>query len=410
MSNRVVITGLGAVTPLGNSVPEFWNGLKEGKCGISIIDRFDTSDLKAKVAGQVKDFNPDRVIGKKEQKRLDKFCQYAMVAADECMKDSGLDVSKEDAGRFGVIIGSGIGGIATIEEQVIKMHESGARKVSPFFIPMAITNMAAGNVAIQVGAKGICTCIVTACASSTHAIGEAFRNIKHGYSDMILAGGAEAPITRIGVAGFCSARTLTGSEDPLKASTPFDLNRSGFVMGEGSGVLLLEELEHAKARGAKIYGEIVGYGATDDAYHITAPKEDGEGARSAMKAAIDEAGTDTVDYINAHGTSTALNDKMETRAIKDLFGERAYDISISSTKSMTGHLLGATGAIEAIATVLAVKEGFVPPTIGYTTPDPDLDLDYTVNNGKERDIKYAISNTLGFGGHNGVICIKKWEE
>ncbi len=410
MSNRVVITGLGAVTPLGNTVPEFWEGLKSGKCGISIIDKFDTSDLKAKVAGQVKNFNPDGVIGKKEQKRLDNFCQYAMVAADECMKDSGVDTSKINAERFGVIIGSGIGGISTIEEQVIKMHESGARKVSPFFIPMAITNMAAGNVAIQVGAKGICTCIVTACASSTHSVGEAFRNIKHGYSDMILAGGAEAPITRIGVAGFCSARTLTGSEDPAKASTPFDLNRSGFVMGEGAGVLLLEELEHAKARGAKIYGEIVGYGATDDAYHITAPKEDGEGARLAMKAALEEAGIDKVDYINAHGTSTALNDKMETRAIKDLFGDAAYDISISSTKSMTGHLLGATGAVEAIATVLAVKNNFVPPTIGYTTPDPDLDLDYTVNKGKEREINYAISNTLGFGGHNGVLCIKKWEE
>ncbi|MCD8215279.1 MAG: beta-ketoacyl-ACP synthase II [Clostridiales bacterium] len=410
MAKRVVITGLGAVTPLGNNVPDFWEGLKSGKCGISLIDKFDTSDLKAKVAGQVKDFNADGVIGKKEQKRLDNFCQYAMVAADECMKDSGVDTSKENAERFGVIIGSGIGGLATIEETVIKMHTGGARKVSPFFIPMAITNMAAGNVAIQVGAKGICTCIVTACATSTHAVGEAFRNIKHGYSDMILAGGAEAPVTRIGVAGFCAARTLTGSEDPLKASTPFDLNRSGFVMGEGAGVLLLEELEHAKARGAKIYGEVVGYGATDDAYHITAPREDGEGARLAMKAAIEEAGVETVDYINAHGTSTALNDKMETRAIKDLFGEKAYDISISSTKSMTGHLLGATGAIEAIATTLAVKNGFVPPTIGYSTPDPDLDLDYTVNKGKERDIKYAISNTLGFGGHNGVICIKKWEE
>ncbi len=410
MTKRVVVTGLGCVTPLGNSVAEFWDGLKNGKCGISLIDKFDTSEVKAKVAGQVKNFNADDVIGKKEQKRLDAYCQYAMVAADECMKDSGYKTTEEEATRFGVIVGSGIGGIATIEEQVIKMHESGPRKVSPFFIPMAITNMAAGNVAIQVGAKGICTCIVTACASSTHCIGEAYRNIKHGYSDVILAGGAEAPITKIGVAGFCSARTLTPSEDPLKASTPFDKNRAGFVMGEGAGIVMLEELEHAKARGAKIYAEVVGYGATDDAHHITAPREDGEGARNAMLAACKEAGIDAPDYINAHGTSTHLNDAMETRAIKDSFGDKAYDISISSTKSMTGHLLGATGAVEAIATVLAVKNGFIPPTIGFETPDEELDLDYTFNKGKERDIKYAISNTLGFGGHNGVICVKKWEE
>ncbi|MCD8238575.1 MAG: beta-ketoacyl-ACP synthase II [Clostridiales bacterium] len=410
MTKRVVVTGLGCVTPLGNSVAEFWDGLKNGKCGISLIDKFDTSEVKAKVAGQVKNFNADDVIGKKEQKRLDAYCQYAMVAADECMKDSGYKTTEEEATRFGVIVGSGIGGIATIEEQGIKMHESGPRKVSPFFIPMAITNMAAGNVAIQVGAKGICTCIVTACASSTHCIGEAFRNIKHGYSDVILAGGAEAPITKIGVAGFCSARTLTPSEDPLKASTPFDKNRAGFVMGEGAGIVMLEELEHAKARGAKIYAEIVGYGATDDAHHITTPREDGEGARNAMLLACQEAGIDAPDYINAHGTSTHLNDAMETRAIKDSFGDKAYDISISSTKSMTGHLLGATGAVEAIATVLAVKNGFIPPTIGFETPDEELDLDYTFNKGKERDIKYAISNTLGFGGHNGVICVKKWEE
>lgn len=410
MSKRVVITGLGAVTPLGNSVPEFWDGLKTGKCGIDIIERFDTSELKAKVAGQVKDFNPDEVISKKEQKRLDTYCQYAMVAADECMKDSGLDVSKEDPTRFGVIVGSGIGGISTIEEQVIKMHEGGPRKVSPFFITMSITNMAAGNIAIQVGAKGVCTCIVTACATSTHCIGEAFRNIKHGYSDVILAGGAEAPLTKIGVAGFVSARAVTGAEDPKKASTPFDKNRSGFVMGEGAGILMLEELEHAKARGAKIYAEIVGYGATDDAFHITAPRDDGEGARTAMKLACEEAGIDCVDYINAHGTSTHLNDLTETIAIKDLFGDKAYDISISSTKSMTGHLLGATGAVEAIASVLAIKNGFVPPTIGYETPDEELDLDYTPNVGKERNIRYALSNTLGFGGHNGVVCFKKWEE
>ncbi len=410
MTKRVVITGLGAVTPLGNNVDEFWDGLKNGKNGISLIEKVDTSDLKAKVAGQVKNFDPNEVIDKKSQKRLDTYCQYAMVAADECMKDSGIDTSKEDMNRFGVIVGSGIGGIATIEEQVVKMHEGGARKVSPFFITMSITNMAAGNIAIQVGAKGICTCIVTACASSTHCIGEAFRNIKHGYSDMILAGGTEAPITKIGIAGFVSARALTSCEDPNKASTPFDKNRSGFVMGEGAGILLLEELEHAKARGAKIYAEIVGYGATDDAFHITAPRDDGDGARRAMQNAIEEAGTDFVDYINAHGTSTHLNDMTETQAIKDLFGDKAYDISISSTKSMTGHLLGATGAIEAIATTLAIKNEFVPPTINYETPDEGLDLDYTPNKGKAKRIEYALSNTLGFGGHNGVICLKRWEE
>lgn len=410
MSKRVVITGLGAVTPLGNSVPEFWDGLKNGKCGIEFIDRFDTSDLKAKVAGLVKNFDPENVISKKEQKRLDTYCQYAMVAADECMKDSGLDTKTVVPERFGVIVGSGIGGIATIEEQVIKMHEGGPRKVSPFFITMSITNMAAGNIAIQVGARGVCTCIVTACASSSHCIGEAFRNIKHGYSDVILAGGAEAPITKIGVAGFVSARALTSSEDPKRASIPFDKDRSGFVMGEGAGILMLEELEHAKARGAKIYAEIVGYGATDDAHHITAPREDGDGAKTAMRLACEEAGTDVVDYINAHGTSTHLNDLTETIAIKNLFGEKAYDISISSTKSMTGHLLGATGAIEAIATVMAVKNGFVPPTIGCETPDEGLDLDYTLHVGRERDIKYALSNTLGFGGHNGVLCFRKWED
>lgn len=410
MAKRVVITGLGAVTPLGRNAAEFWEGLKSGRCGIKKIDRFETSDMRASVAGMVDDFDPTEVIDKKEAKRLDRYCQFAMVAADECMKDSGVDTSKIDVHRFGVIVGSGIGGLATIEEQVIKMHTGGPKKVSPLFVPMSIANMAAGNVAIQTGAKGICTCIVTACASSTHCIGEAFRNIKHGYSDIILAGGAEAPITRMGVAGFAAARALSPESDPMKASTPFDANRGGFVMGEGAGILMLEELEHAKNRGAKIYAEVVGYGATDDAYHITSPLENGEGARYAMKAAMDEAGVDFVEYINAHGTSTHLNDLTETRAIKDLLGEKAKDVSISSTKSMTGHLLGATGAIEAIATALAVQNDFIPPTIGYTTPDPELNLDYTPNEGRERRINYALSNTLGFGGHNGVVCIKKWEE
>ncbi len=410
MERRVVITGMGAVTPIGNNVGEFWDGLKSGKCGIDFIKSFDASECKAKVAGELKDFDPTVAVDKKEVKRMDKYSLYAMAAATEAVESSGIDLSTIDHDRFGVMIGSGIGGLCTIEEQAIKMHDKGPGRIGPMFIPMAIGNMAAGNVAIKYNATGTCIDVVTACATSTNCIGEAYRNIKHGYSDYILAGGAEASVCELGIGGFAALKALSTSEDPKKASTPFDKDRDGFVMGEGSGVLFMETLESAQARGAKILAEVVGYGSTCDAHHITSPTV--EGPAKAMKAAMAEAGIDKteVGYINAHGTSTAANDKNETAAIKLAFGEDvAKGINISSTKSMTGHLLGATGAVEAIACVLAMNNSFVPPTIGYTTPDEECDLNYTVNTGVERDIKYALSNTLGFGGHNAVLCLKKWE-
>ncbi len=334
-----------------------------------------------------------------------------MAAACEAVETSGIDLDKVDKHRLGVMVGSGIGGLGTIEEQVIKMYDKGPSKVAPLFIPMAIINMAAGHIAIKFGARGTCTSTVTACATSTNCIGEAFRNIKHGYSDIIIAGGSEASVTKIGIAGFTSLKALSTSDDPKRASIPFDADRHGFVMGEGAGILILEELEHALNRNAEIYAEIVGYGSTCDANHITAPLTDGEGARLAMTAAMEEGGVDKNDitYINAHGTSTGANDSSETAAIKDLFGERAYDIPVSSTKSMTGHLLGATGAVEAIASIKALIDNFVPPTVGYKVPDEGLDLNYVPNKGIEKEMKYALSNTLGFGGHNAVLCIKKWE-
>lgn len=412
MERRVVITGMGALTPIGNSVPEFWDGLKNGKCGIDFISYFPTDDMKVKIAGELKDFDATKVIDKKETKRMDLFIQYAVYAADEAVKMSGIDLDKIDRNRFSVTVGSGIGGLITIEEQVTKMNEKGPSKVSPLFIPMAIINLAAGQIAIKFGAKGVSESVVTACATGTSSIGSAYRNIKHGYCDYAIAGGAEAPISKIGISGFASLKALSTSEDPKRASIPFDNERGGFVMGEGAGMLFLETLESALARGAEIYGEIVGYGATCDAYHITAPLEDGSGAAGAMQMAIDEAGITPkeIGYINAHGTSTHANDSGETKAIKKVFGDKAYDINISSTKSMTGHLLGATGAIEAIASALALKNSFIPPTIGYKVPDLECDLNYTPNVGVEKDIKYAISNTLGFGGHNAVLCIKKYEK
>lgn len=410
MERRVVITGMGAVTPIGNNIAEFWDGLKNGKNGINLITRFDTAESKVKCAGEVKDFDPASVVDKKEVKRNDLFSIYAMAAADEAVEMSGIDLDKIDRERLGVIIGSGIGGLCTIEEQATKMATKGMSRIAPLFIPMAISNMAAGNVAIRFGAKGTCLDVVTACASSSHSIGEAFRSIKHGYSDYIIAGGAEASICKLGIGGFAALKALSASEDPDRASIPFDKERNGFVMGEGAGILFMETLESAKARGAEILAEIVGYGSTCDAYHITAPNP--EGAARAMKAAIEEAGIDKTEigYINAHGTSTSANDSSETIAIKEAFGDHAYNINISSTKSMTGHLLGATGAVEAIASVLALKNGVIPPTIGYKVPDEECDLNYTVNEAVERDVKYALSNTLGFGGHNGVLCLKKWEE
>ena len=412
MERRCVITGLGVVTPLGNTVEEYWNGLKNGVCGIDYIKKFDTTDYKVKIAAEIKDFDPEQYMTKKDVKRNDLFAIYALAAGMQAFEDSKLDMEKEDADRIGVIVGSGVGGLMTMEEQVKRLTDKGPSRVSPLFITMTIGNMAAGNIAIRVGAKGVCEDIVTACATGTNAIGTAFRNIKHGYLDACIAGGAEGAICGIGVAGFTNLTALSTEEDPKKACRPFDKERNGFVMGDGSGILVLEELEHALARGAKIYGEVVGYGATADAYHVTLPEPTGEGAAKAMKFAMQEAGItpEQVGYINAHGTSTHANDVGETKAIKLAMGEEcAKNIPISSTKSMTGHLLGAAGAIEAIACVKALEEGFLPPTINYHTPDEECDLDYITNVGREaKEAEYALSNSLGFGGHNGVLCFKKW--
>lgn len=412
MDRRVVITGMGALTPLGNNLETFWNGIKDGKCGIDFIKTFDVSNFKAKVAGELKDFNIEDYIDKKEAKRMDKYCQYAMVAAEEAVKNSNLDIESLNKERFGVIIGSGIGGLETITVEYKKLMEKGPNRVSPFMIPMIIGNIAAGNVAIKYGAKGVCSTVVTACATGTNAIGEAFEMIKSGRADVIIAGGCEAPIVDIAMAGFSSLTALTKSEDPLRASIPFDKERNGFVMGEGAGIVILESLDHAKSREAKIYGEMLGYGATCDAFHITQPSPDGEGAARAMKMAIEEAQIEASDisYINAHGTSTPYNDKFETLAIKSVFGEDAYKIPISSTKSMIGHLLGAAGAVEAIVCIKSLEEGFIPPTIGLKIQDEDCDLDYVPNVGRTKQLKYALSNSLGFGGHNASILLKKWEE
>ncbi|WP_291579822.1 beta-ketoacyl-ACP synthase II [Clostridium sp. UBA6640] len=412
MNKKVVITGMGALTPLGNNVETSWNGIKSGKCGIDFIKTFDVTNFKAKVAGELKDFNIEDYMDKKEARRMDKYCQYAMVATEEAVKNSNLDIESLNKERFGVMIGSGIGGLETITVEYKKLMEKGPNRVSPFMIPMIIGNIAAGSVAIKYGAKGICSTVVTACATGTNAIGEAFEMIKSGRADVIIAGGCEAPIVDIAMAGFSSLTALTKSEDPLRASIPFDKERNGFVMGEGAGIVILESLEHARAREAKIYGEIIGYGATCDAFHITQPSPDGEGAARAMKMAIEEAQIEASDvsYINAHGTSTPYNDKFETLAIKSAFGEEVYKIPISSTKSMIGHLLGAAGAVEAIVCIKSLEEGFIPPTIGLKIQDEDCDLDYVPNVGRTKQLKYALSNSLGFGGHNASILLKKWEE
>ncbi|MCH5267139.1 MAG: beta-ketoacyl-ACP synthase II [Lachnospiraceae bacterium] len=413
MERRVVITGLGAVTPLGSTVEQYWQGLKDGVCGIDLIQKFDTTDYKVKVAAEVKDFDAEKYMNKKDVKRNDLYAVYGLAAAIQAFEDSGMDMEKADATRVGVIVGSGIGGLMTMQDQVIRMHDKGPSRVSPLFIPMTISNMAAGNIAIALGAKGTCENIVTACATGTNCIGTAYRDIKHGYLDACITGGAEASICEIGVSGFTNLTALSESPDPKDACKPFDKERNGFVMGDGAGILILEELEHAKARGAKIYGEVVGYGATGDAYHMTAPCPDGEGAARAMKLAMEEAGItpEQVDYINAHGTSTHANDAGETAAIKLAFGESAKNVPISSTKSMTGHLLGAAGAIEAIACVKALQEGILPPTINYKNPDEECDLDYIPNEARKApEATYALSNSLGFGGHNGVLCFKKWTE
>ena len=411
MERRVVITGLGAITPVGNNVEEFWKGIKEGKCGIDEITAFDTTGYKVHLAGEIKGYNAEDYFDKREAKRMDKFSQYAIIAAREAWKDSGLDKEKENMERVGVILGSGIGGLATIEKDNRTLVEKGPDRVSPMYIPMCIGNMAAGNVAIELGAKGESISMVTACASGTHCIGESFRMIKHGYQDVVIAGGTEAPITPSGIAGFTNIKALTQVTDKNRASIPFDKERSGFVMGEGSGVVILEELEHAKARGAKIYAEIVGYGATSDAYHITSPAPGGEGGARAMKVAMQEAGVkpEDVTYINAHGTSTHLNDSSETSAVKTAFGEAAKKVMISSTKGNTGHLLGAAGGVEAVICAKSVEEGFVPATINYKVPDEECDLDIVPNEGRNVDVKYAMSNSLGFGGHNASILLKKYK-
>ena len=413
MERRVVITGLGALTPIGNNTEEFWNGIKEGKCGIDEIKSFDITNFKVKLAAELKGYNPEDYFEKREAKRLDKFSQYAMIVAREAWKDSGLDKEKENMERVGIIIGSGIGGIQTIETEHEKCMTKGPDRVSPMYIPMGISNMATGNVAIDIGAKGESIAIVTACATGTHSIGESFRMIKHGYQDVVLAGGTEAGITPLGIAGFANIKALTKSEDKTRASIPFDKERSGFVMGEGAGVIVLEELEHAKKRGAKIYAEIVGYGATSDAYHITSPAPGGEGGARAMKIAMEEAhvNPEEITYINAHGTSTHLNDSYETQAIKTALGEEvAKRVMVSSTKGHTGHLLGAAGGVEAIVCAKAIEEGFVPATINYKVPDEECDLDVVPNEGRKVEVKYAMSNSLGFGGHNSSILLKKYEE
>lgn len=410
---RAVITGAGAVTPVGNDKNTFWQNIKSGVCGIDTVTRFDPSGFACQIGAEVKDFNPELYLERKEAKRMDRYTQFAVAAAKMALEDAKLDMTQEDAYQVGVIIASGIGGIETLEAQASVLANKGASRVSPFFIPMMISNMAAGQVAITTGAKGVNFCITSACASGTHAVGEAFRAIRSGDADVMITGGAEAAITPLSFAGFCSMKAMsTRNDDPKGASCPFDKNRDGFIMGEGAGIVVVEELEHAKARGAHIIAEVVGYGATDDAYHITAPAPDGEGGAAAMSKALADAGIrpEDVDYINAHGTSTPYNDKFETAAIKKVFGEHAYHMAVSSTKSMTGHLLGAAGAVETIISALAIEEGFLPPTVNYREADPDCDLDYVVNEGRKQEIRYALSNSLGFGGHNAVILLKKYED
>ena len=412
MNRRVVITGLGCVTPIGNNVEEFWKGIEEGKCGIDKITAFDLTEHKVTLAGEVKNFNPEEYIDRKEVRRMDRFTQFAMVAAKEVIKDSKLNVNEIDATRFGLLIGSGIGGLMTTVEGVSVLNEKGPGRVSPFFIPMAITNMASGNISIEVGAKGQTFSISTACATGTDSIGEAFRMIRHGYQDIIMAGGTEAPITPVAVASFANMKALTTATDKNRASIPFDKERSGFVMGEGCGLIMLEELEHAKKRGAKIYAEVVGYAATSDSYHITSPSPDGEGAARAMTNALKDANIkpEDITYINAHGTSTHLNDSGETKAVKIAFGDASKKVMMSSIKGNIGHLLGGAGGIESIACIKAIEKSFVPPTINYQVPDEECDLDIVPNEPRKIDIKYAMSNSLGFGGHNSSIIFKKYEE
>ena len=409
MSRRVVVTGMGAISPIGNDVPTMWKNMVDGVCGIETITAFVTCDLKVHIAGTVKDFDPTQYIEKKEVRKLDPYTQYAIAAAQQAVDDSGI-IGKIDENRFGVYIGAGIGGLQTFVKNTVGMENGGPRKVSPFFIPMMIGNIATGNVAIRFNAKGVSLSVMSACATGTNSIGEAFHCIKDGYADAIIAGGAEAVVAPLTIAGFQNMKALSTNDDPKHASRPFDKNRDGFIMGEGAGMLVLEEYEHAVARGAKIYAELSGYGNTCDAHHVTAPDPNGAGLARAIKIAFEEANVadDAQLYINAHGTSTHLNDLTETMAIKTALGEKAYDANISSTKSMTGHLLGATGAIEAIASVMALNDGVIPPTINLDEPDEGLDLNYTPNKAVKRDVNVAASTNLGFGGHDACLVFKKY--
>ncbi|MGI5824187.1 MAG: beta-ketoacyl-ACP synthase II [Bacillota bacterium] len=412
MEKRVVVTGVGAVTPVGNDVPTAWRNLLDGKSGIDCITAFDTEEFKVKIAAELKDFVPTDYIAKSELKRTDSVVIYALAAATQAMEDSGLTEYEYDPERLGVYIGSGIGGMHTFYESSVKLDAKGPKKTSPFMIPMMISNVAAGTVAIKYKAEGPCLPVVTACATGTHAVGEAMHAIKHGYADMIIAGGAEACITKLAVAGFTACMALSENNDPKTACRPFDKNRDGFILGEGAGALILEEYEHAKARGAKIYAEVLGYGNTCDAHHVTAPEPEGKGAAKAIALAMNEAGLEAFDgrntYLNAHGTSTPLNDKTETMAIKKAMGEEAaHNLMISSTKSMTGHLLGAAGAVEAVVCVKSIEDGQVPPTVNYNEPDSECDLDYVPNQSRRADVNYAFSTSLGFGGHNGCLIFGK---
>lgn len=411
MKRRVVITGMGVVSPIGIGKEAFWDSLKNGRSGVGRLTHFDASDYSCQIDAEIKGFDAEKYIEKKAIRRMDRFTQFAYAAADMAVRDAGLDQAKLDPDRVGVIVGSGIGGLSTIEEEYATLRERGARRVSPFLIPKLITNMAPGEIAIRWGFTGVNYAVTSACATSNHAIGDALRALRYGDADVIVAGGTEAAITPLGFAGFCSARTLSTRNDaPEKASRPFDKDRDGFVMGEGAGIVVLETLEHAQARGANIVAELSGYGATDDAYHITAPNPEGISAAKAMQRALQDADVtpDQVQYVNAHGTSTNLNDKIETKALKMVFGDHAKKLAVSSTKSMTGHLLGAAGAVELVATIQCIQHALAHPTINYETPDPDCDLDYIPNKARPMEISVALSNSLGFGGHNAVLVVKKY--
>ncbi|SFA82396.1 3-oxoacyl-[acyl-carrier-protein] synthase II [Lentibacillus halodurans] len=412
VERRVVVTGLGTISPNGNDVGTMWDNVVSGNSGIDVISRIDHSELPASAAAEVKDFDPTNYMEKKDSRKMDLFTQYAVAAARMAIDDAELAIDESNADRVGVWVGSGIGGMATLEDQHTKLMEKGPRRISPFFVPMMIPDMAAGQVSIQLGAKGINSCTTTACASGANSIGDAYKAIERGDADYMIAGGTEAPITNMAFAGFSAMKALSTNEDPNKASRPFDKDRDGFVMGEGAGIVVLETLESAIDRGAHIYGEIIGYAATGDAYHITAPAENGEGAARAMQQAVQDAGIsfEEVDYINAHGTSTALNDKYETEAVKAVFGGHARKLALTSTKGVTGHLLGAAGGLESVISVKAIDDGVIPATMNYETPDPDCDLDYVPNESRKQDINVVMSNSLGFGGHNATLIFKKYNE